>query len=303
MTNIEGPPRGTPSPEKEERGKYNPVDVLREREIDSGVFGVDRRGREVIKDKDFAYIASYLRKNIQEGSVLNLGGGFMHCHRILPAIDKITHATSIDISDMNNQVVREFLEGSVGLGTQTLIDASDVAVMRTYAEALSQDPRFAVGYEGKELLAMLYEKSRRHEGLDVITADVIAQMEELGSGALLKNRTFDNVLFLWSIFTRDRDETLHLMENVKKLLSEGGRIVIMDVWEYSGVEEDGDAMHSEDQVVARNYPKPWIWTTEEFIDILEEVGFRNIRTEEKVVEESEEEEDAIGGYICIVAEA
>jgi SAM-dependent methyltransferase len=285
--------------------KYDPMKVLREREINSDFVYIDENGKETIDDKDYNYIEKYIRTNIKEGSVLDLGGGFTHCHRILAAIDKITHATSVDISEANNQVTKELLEGSKNIGKQQLVKKSDINLLKISASAMAKDESYDIKISGTEMMDMLYEKCQYKGRPDIITADIIAQADGLGSGEMLDNRKYDNVMFFFSFFTRNREETLNLIKNAKQRMNEGGRLIIMDVWEFEGVrdaESEEDVVRSEDKIVAEKYPNPWIWSTEEMIEMLKEAGFSQVRTEEKKVEESEAEKNELGGYTGFVAE-
>lgn len=289
---------------KEKAGEYDPIYVLRNREILPESIFIGEDGKETMDDEDLSYVHKFLRKNIKNGSVLNLGGGLTHAHRMLPIADKITHATSLDISENNNQVTAELLESIRGGGAPALVEEEDVRLFKILAGATANDKKYHIKNGGNELLSMLYEKSQYKGKLDIIAADMIAQMEELGSGELVDRRTYDNVLLLFSLFTRDRKETLALIKNAKKRLNDGGRLIVMDVWDFDGVGENAsedDCMHSEDEQVRSLYPKPWIWDTEEFIEILQEAGFSKIKSEEHEVEESEEEKNAIGGYVSLVA--
>lgn len=290
---------------KEGAGKYDPIYVLRNREISPESIFIGEDGKETIDDEDFTYVQKFLRKSVKGGSVLNLGGGLTHAHRMLPIVDKITHATTLDISEKNNQVTAELLESIRSAGAPALVEEEDVRLFKLLAGALANDKKYRIKNSGKELLSMLYEKSQYKGKADIITADMIAQVDALGSGELVDGRMYDNVLFLFSLFTRNREETLALIKSAKKRLNDGGRLIVMDVWDFEGVGEgasEDDYMHSEDERVGALYSKPWIWETEEFVEVLREAGFSKITTEEHETEESEEEKDAIGGYVSLVAQ-
>ena len=76
------------------------------------------------------------------------------------------------------------------------MEQSDIAVLNKLAEAITNDKKYKIKYNGAELLSRLYEASKYQGELDIITADPIEQMDKLGSGELLAGRTYDNIIDL-----------------------------------------------------------------------------------------------------------
>lgn len=291
--------------QKEQIRKYNPITTLREREINDDFIYADENGKEIIESNDLHWIMKCIRDGVKEGSVLDLGGGMTHCHRMLPIIDKITHVTSLDISEKNNLVTRELIESSGNVSQFKLVKKYDVDLLKTMAKALSKDETYGIKRSGEEMIRELYEKSQYQGKSDVITADMIEQMDKLGSGELLDNRKYDNVLFLYSFFARNREEALNLIKNAKKCLNKGGKIVVIDVSKYEGFEdaEADNYLMAEDELVIERYPNPWVCKNEEMLEILKEAGFSNLEWEEREASDTEEEKEAFSGYFAIKAEA
>ena len=96
------------------------------------------------------------------------------------------------------------------------------------------------------------------------------------------------------------------MEFGNKPLKEKGRLVIIDVANYKGLEEaeEGNFVLSEDELVAKKYPTPWVITIEEMKKILKEAGFSKIKAESKEpsTEDSAEENEQFGAYLSFRAE-
>ena len=123
--------------------------------------------------------------------------------------------------------------------------------------------------------------------MDIITTDMIEHMTELGSGELVDGRTYDNILLLYSFYTRNKEETVKFVENIKKRLNRGGQVIVMDVWNFEGVSEstEEDYINSEDEIVAEKYPEPWSWETKGITSIFKGVGLTRTKKIEKEVEE------------------
>src|SRR3989344_4067653 len=184
---------------QEKESKYVPIDVLRNREIPRAFYR-DGNGELIMDDPDLESINDYLNKEIKPGSVLSLGSGLVNSYRMLPAIEKITRVTCIDISEKNNVVNRELIEGSQNIGEQKLVEQQDIEVLKNLAEAIASNNDYGIKSSGSELLKMLYDKSQYKGEMDIITADMIEKMDELGSGGLVDGRTYDNILLLYSFY-------------------------------------------------------------------------------------------------------
>src|SRR3989338_2822736 len=227
--------------------EYNPVITLREREFYPGVISKDENGKEKIEDEDLRYIFKFLRENIKEGSLLNMGAGITHCHHMVGLADKLTQITALDISPKNNQLIKEFLDGIKGIGGQTMVGGSDMETLKTLSSALARDKQeFGIEKSGRELLDLFYEKSF-YKGLpDIIAADMIEDMDKLGSGELVDGRKYDNIMFSFALYVRDKTDLANLFENLKKRLNPGGRIVIIDAKTFSFDEEnESEILYSE----------------------------------------------------------
>ena len=288
---------------QEKESKYNPIDVLRNREIPRAFYR-DRNGELIMDDPDLESINDYLNKEIKPGSVLSLGSGLANSYRMLPAIEKITQVTCVDISAKNNQVNKELIEGSQNIGERKLVEPQDIEVLNNLAEAVASNKDYGIKSSGPELLKMLYDKSQYKGEMDIITTDMIEKMNELGSGKLVDGRTYDNILLLYSFYPRDKKETLEFVRNVRSRLNKGGRVIVMDVAKFGGVSEttEEDYINSEDEIVAQKYPGPWMWEAKEMSEIFDNVGLTKIREIEKQIEESEDVKEAFGYYMYLTYE-
>ena len=288
---------------QEKESKYVPIDVLRNREIPRAFYR-DGNGELIMDDPDLESINDYLNKEIKPGSVLSLASGMVNSYRMLPAIEKITQITCIDISAKNNQVNRELIEGSQNVGEQKFVEQQDIDVLNSLAEAIASKKEYGMKSSGPELLKMLSEKSQYKGEMDIITTDMIEHMTELGSGELVDGRTYDNILLLYSFYPRNKKETQEFIKNVRSRLNKGGRVIVMDVTEFEGVSEatEEDYINSEDEIVAEKYPEPWMWEEEEMSKIFNKVGLIKTREVEREIEESEEVKEAFGSYVYLTYE-
>lgn len=291
--------------EKKEKVKeYDPIKVLRERDMDPECIYTDENGKDVIDDEDLNFLFKFVRQNVKEGSVLNLGGGFSHAHYMSTVADKITHATSIEISPKNNQVTEELLKSIADKKFKgELVKKLDTKTLTTLAGALSGDSSYGIEKSKQEMLAMLSEKCQYNGHPDVITADMIEGMHQLGSGEMVDGRKYDNILMLFASYTRSKEETLEFFKNVKMRLNDSGWFTIVDVADYSGLEDpkEDNVILQEDKIVAEKYPTPWVMNIKDVEEILKEAGFKNIIADEKEVN-GEAEKDEFGKYLVFRAE-
>src|SRR3990167_3216807 len=128
---------------QEKESKYSPIDILRNREYPTGFYR-NQEGKLIMQDPDLESINDYLNKEIQPGSVLSLGSGLANSYRMLPAIEKITQVTCVDISAKNNQVNKELIEGSQNIGERKLVEPQDIEVLNNLAEAVASNKDYGI---------------------------------------------------------------------------------------------------------------------------------------------------------------
>lgn len=281
------------------RHEYNPLAIYREEYIDPNY--IDRTpGKEEIKDEHIHYVCRFLREAFKEGDVLNLGGGFPAYYHALLASDKMKSYTVIDISPKNLQLAKELLEGSLGVGYQEIAEKIDFDSLRSVANAFSKDPDYHFRISGDQMLKNVYAASQKDGKWDVIQADIIEQMEKIGSGKLVGGRKYDNIMLTFAIFARSRDELLDLLKNAHKRLKDNGRLIIMEYENFPGVnmESDQDLLY-EDDVVEKKYDKVYNFSAKDLEDVLREAGF-SIKHSGKVGDP--DYEDGLGIYLTIIAE-
>src|SRR3989338_7201720 len=180
---------------QEKESKFEAIKVLRNREYPTD-FIRDKEGKLVLQDPDLKFINDSTYADTKEGSFLTISADPDTIFRLLPAAAKIKdYSTVVNFSEKNNQVNKELLEGSQNIGEQRVVEQSDIAVLNKLAEAITNDKKYKIKYNGAELLSRLYEASKYQGELDIITADPIEQMDKLGSGELLAGRTYDNIIF------------------------------------------------------------------------------------------------------------
>lgn len=288
----------------EKEGKFDPIAVLRERDIIPEKFSIDEKGKEQIDDAEIKYIFHFLRDHIKEGSVLNLGSGSAHVHQMCAIEDKLTHVTAIDISAKHNQVVKELLEGAQRIGQQKLVQELDIKTLKILANALSKDENYGISKNGDEIISSVYQKSLYKGKLDVITADMLEKVDELKTGELVDNRKYDNAVLLFAIFMRSKEELLKFFQSVKARLDEGGKIILIEPEEYSGPDlEVGHVSLEEDEIVVKRYGDYRDLSLEEFKEVMSKAGFKNIYSEtHEVSGDSVDEKECFKGYMSIVAE-
>ncbi|KKS92313.1 MAG: hypothetical protein UV67_C0006G0029 [Parcubacteria group bacterium GW2011_GWC1_43_12] len=288
---------------REEENEYNPLEILREREFYPGVIEVEE-GKEIITDEDYKACFEFLRENIKDGSLLNLnfGSGITHCHYMLPLIDRLSHVTALDISAKNNQLIGELLNSIQDKGNPEIIEEEDKKMLRDLAQAVSKDEDFGIKESGEELLAMLHEKSQHEGKSDIITADMIEDMEKLGSGELVGDRKFDNIYLSFSIYARTREELVGFLKNAKERLNEGGNLLIIDCENYTNESGEEKELFSEDKVIEEKYGEVFDWTLDEMKEILNEVGFSSVNSQIREIEAKEDEAEEFGTYLFIKAQ-
>src|SRR3989338_4246737 len=281
---------------QEKESKFEAIKVLRNREYPTD-FIRDKEGKLVLQDPDLKFINDSTYADTKEGSFLTISADPDTIFRLLPAAAKIKdYSTVVNFSEKNNQVNKELLEGSQNIGEQRVVEQSDIAVLNKLAEAITNDKKYKIKYNGAELLSRLYEASKYQGELDIITADPIEQMDKLGSGELLAGRTYDNIMLPFSLYTRNEQETLNFVTNLKKRLNKGGRVVLSDVWDWQGVGGEEDYINAEDDIIAEKYGNPWSWKPKKLFEVFNKAGLVLLNKKEKEIEESEEVEKAFGGY-------
>jgi len=291
--------------EKQEIPKeYSPITVLREREFYPGVISIDENGQDKIEDEDLSYIFKFLRKNVKKGSLLNIGAGITHCHQMVGLADKLTQITALDISPKNNQLIQEFLDRIKGIGGQTMVEDGDMKTLKTLAEALAQDKQdFGIEKTGDELLDLFYKESFYNGQPDIITADMVEDMDKLGSGELVDGRKYDNIMFSFALYVRDKNDLVKLFGNLKKRLNPDGHILIIDAKTFSIDEEnEGEVLYSEDAVVLEKYSEAYDWTIDDIKEIAQKVGFGKVEAHDYKIQDKKEEQEKFGGYLFLKIE-
>ena len=290
--------------QKERLEAYDPVKEMDERDIMPEYIYRDKEDRPVVEDKDLLYILAFLRKNIKEGSVLNLGSGFTHFHQMCAIADKATSITGVEIAEENNRLATDILESSIDLHRPRVTNEEQADRLRIVAEYLGQNKDFGINQEGADILKAIHRKSSYKGKLDIIESDMYEQADRLGSGEMTDGRQYDNIMYLFSSFTRTREETLAFLKSARERLKDGGRLLVLDSESY-GDEDDSveDSRFGEAKIVSEKYNKIWDWTQESFREVLEEAGFRNIKIEiQKISSCSSKEQEEFSNYLGFIAE-
>lgn len=292
---------------KEDERGYNPAEVLKKRDIIPSKVRRNERGIEVIEDKELNYIFKYLRDNIKEGNLLDIGAGIAHVHQMCAIEDKLTEITAVDISPINNVLTRDLIEMHMRkTGESRVVPKSDVETLEILAEALHKDATYGISRTGDEILSSVYDKMQYKGKLDIKWADVIKNMDELKDGKMVDGRTYDNALLLFASFARTREELIGMLSAVKERLKENGRLIIMDAETYeNGVDSDSEEVaQQEDTIVEKLYSEVYDWSQEDMIKVLQEIGFKIKKIDtHKISEDSESEQRSFGKrYLSFVAE-
>jgi len=271
---------------------------------------IDEHGIETIDDEELHFMYKYLRDNVKEGNLLNLGSGITHIHQMCANEDKLTEITYIDLQPENNVLVRELIERALNLNDYQkgirLASEGDVDLLRLIAEAMHKDPSYGIEKSGSETLSSLYKKMQHNGRLDIKTRDMISSMDKLGSGEIVDGRTYDNALMLFSRFTRNPEETDKFISNVNKRINEGGKFIIIDAEVYGGADTESDeSALQEGKKVEEEYSEVHDWTKEEMIEILKRAGFKSVKAEtHEISEDSDSEQRTFGSrYLCCSRQA
>jgi hypothetical protein len=167
---------------------------------EDSIYFDEEKKKEVIDDMDWNYIIGFLRENIQEGTLLNLGSGVVGAHHGLASADRIKGITYLDIEEGNNQAVKEFLLSIEGDKKSEYLEEQDIEIFKTFAEALVKDEKHNFKISGEQLMTELLEKSKHKEKLDIIQCDMLEQINQLSSGELVDGRTYDNIQMSFAAF-------------------------------------------------------------------------------------------------------
>lgn len=286
---------------KEAIRKYNPMVSVRRDFDPEWIYRED--GRAVIDDVDHRQIMAFYRSAVVPGTLLDLGAGPTHLHFMGCLEDKLTHITALDLSEKNLQAVAEFLD-SVGpeakksQGQRKFISKKDLQLLKITAEAAANVGKRAEKIRsGDQVLKSIREKSLDQKGkYDFIIGD----MYDLDR--LLDQRRFDNIMIGYALYANTPEEIPKLLEQVRRHLSPGGKLVIADFQGFSSETVEGE--FDEDEIVKKKYPNAIDYSLELLVSSLAKAGFRRdaIRAEKRDIKADGEEKKRGWKYLFVSAE-
>ena len=257
--------------EKEEKEKmpYNPMVSVRRDFGSEWIYRDEETKKPIIEDTDLKQIMNFYRKEVKEGTLLNLGAGSTHLHYMAAIEDKLTHITALDLSEKSLKALGEFLD-SVGpeagskKAERRYISDDDVDVLKIVAEARERNIHRKNPRSGEEVLRSIREKSTEEGKYDFICGDMhnLSELEE---------RKFDNIMLGYALFANKEEEIPGLLQQIKERLNPGGKVIIADFQGFSG--ENLKEEFAEDEVVIERYPNPIDYSLPFLTSSLEKTGF------------------------------
>lgn len=286
---------------KEAAPKYSPMVSVR-RDFDPEWI-YREQGRAVIDDADHRQIMAFYRSEVVPGTLLDLGAGPTHLHFMDCLEDKLTHITALDLSEKNLQAVAEFLdsvgpEAKTAKGHRKFTSEKDLQLLKITAEAAANaGKRIEKVRSGNQVLKSIREKSLNREGkYDFIVGD----MHDLDR--LIGQRKFDNIMIGYALYANRPEEIPSLMEQVRRHLNPGGKVVMADFQGFSSETVEGE--FDEDEIVKKKYPNAIDYSLELLVSSLEKAGFSKdaIRAEKRDIKADGEEKRRGWKYLFVSAE-
>jgi len=256
---------------------YDAAESLRRDFSDEWIYY--ENGEPLIDDADLNQIMSFYRKEVKEGSLLDLGGGPNHFHYVSAIEDRLSHITTLDLSKRNIALLKEFVDNFDKMDNprQGALKEEDFEILKCCVEAneiknaklRKEKPR-----PSSEIFQSLKEKSSVEGKPDLILGDMYDEKA-------FEGRKFDNVMLGFSIFANNEDDVFHLMQKVRMHLNPGGKVLISDFQGFDG--EDLEGQFAEDEAVLKKFPNIIDLSPELISSALEKAGFskNNIKVDIK----------------------